>query len=227
MSSGCCGSRSTGGCPRPISRSGSRRGSGSGMSPRILSPVMAGSWRSSSTSAVAAAAVAGSAAGGALLAAVADPGRGFDAIVVGEYERAFYGDQLLPLLPVLERTACSCGCRRRTARSILLSRLYPRKIRWIPHKPRQRAAVCDAAVLCAPPPRRASPAGLLKTRSSLTCIGCRSSATNATTSATNRISTTPRLLAVSQARAKLTRRPGAPAQITATSRKRIAASAGR
>jgi site-specific DNA recombinase len=31
----------------------------------------------------------------ALLAAVDDPGRGFDAVVVGEYERAFYGDQLL------------------------------------------------------------------------------------------------------------------------------------
>jgi site-specific DNA recombinase len=31
----------------------------------------------------------------ALLAAVADPHRGFDAVVVGEYERAFYGDQLL------------------------------------------------------------------------------------------------------------------------------------
>ena len=27
----------------------------------------------------------------ALLAALADPDRGFDAIVVGEYERAFYG----------------------------------------------------------------------------------------------------------------------------------------
>jgi len=37
-----------------------------------------------------------------LLAAIADPGREFDAIVVGEYERAFYGDQVLSLLPLFE-----------------------------------------------------------------------------------------------------------------------------
>jgi hypothetical protein len=39
----------------------------------------------------------------ALLAAVASPHRGFDAIVVGEYERAFCGDQLLRLMPLLEQ----------------------------------------------------------------------------------------------------------------------------
>jgi len=39
----------------------------------------------------------------ALLAAVADTNRGFDAIVVGEYERAFYGDQLLQMAPLFER----------------------------------------------------------------------------------------------------------------------------
>ncbi|MFG1710890.1 recombinase family protein [Nonomuraea sp. M3C6] len=38
----------------------------------------------------------------ALLAALADPDRGFDAIVVGEYERAFSGDQFMSLLPLLE-----------------------------------------------------------------------------------------------------------------------------
>jgi DNA invertase Pin-like site-specific DNA recombinase len=38
-----------------------------------------------------------------LLAAVADQGRGFDAIVVGEYERAFFGSQLVRLAPVLQR----------------------------------------------------------------------------------------------------------------------------
>jgi hypothetical protein len=32
-------------------------------------------------------------AASALLAAAEIPGRGFDAVVVGEYERAFYGDQ--------------------------------------------------------------------------------------------------------------------------------------
>ncbi|WP_233605792.1 recombinase family protein [Micromonospora sp. Llam0] len=40
---------------------------------------------------------------GALLAAVEDPDRGFDAIVVGEYERAFYGDQLVRMAPLLRR----------------------------------------------------------------------------------------------------------------------------
>ncbi|GLL03773.1 putative recombinase [Dactylosporangium matsuzakiense] len=38
----------------------------------------------------------------ALLEAVADPDRGFDAVVVGEYERAFCGDQILAVLPLFE-----------------------------------------------------------------------------------------------------------------------------
>lgn len=39
----------------------------------------------------------------ALLDALADPDCAFDAIVVGEYERAFHGNQLLHLAPTLER----------------------------------------------------------------------------------------------------------------------------
>jgi site-specific DNA recombinase len=38
----------------------------------------------------------------ALLAALADPGRGFDAIVIGEYERAFYGSQYSLMAPLFE-----------------------------------------------------------------------------------------------------------------------------
>ncbi|PWR16386.1 recombinase family protein [Micromonospora sicca] len=38
-----------------------------------------------------------------LLTAMADPARGFDAIVVGEYERAFHGQQLEQLTPTLLR----------------------------------------------------------------------------------------------------------------------------
>ncbi|MEZ0077172.1 recombinase family protein [Planotetraspora sp. GP83] len=38
----------------------------------------------------------------ALVAAMADPGRGFDAIVVGEYERAFYGSQFALMAPLFE-----------------------------------------------------------------------------------------------------------------------------
>ncbi|WP_242907965.1 recombinase family protein [Actinomadura terrae] len=37
-----------------------------------------------------------------LLAALADPDRGFDAIVVGEYERAFYGNQFALMAPLFE-----------------------------------------------------------------------------------------------------------------------------
>ena len=39
----------------------------------------------------------------ALLAAIANPERSFDAIVVGEYERAFFGDQLIQMTPGLQR----------------------------------------------------------------------------------------------------------------------------
>jgi len=38
----------------------------------------------------------------ALLAAMADPDRGFDAIVIGEYERAFYGSQYALMAPLFE-----------------------------------------------------------------------------------------------------------------------------
>ncbi|MEU8001064.1 recombinase family protein [Catellatospora sp. NPDC049111] len=37
-----------------------------------------------------------------LLAAVMSPDRSFDAVVVGEFERAFYGDQLLELMPIFQ-----------------------------------------------------------------------------------------------------------------------------
>ena len=37
-----------------------------------------------------------------LVAALADPGRGWDAIVIGEYERAFYGNQYASMAPLFE-----------------------------------------------------------------------------------------------------------------------------
>ena len=37
-----------------------------------------------------------------LVAALADPGRGWDAIVIGEYERAFYGNQYALMAPLFE-----------------------------------------------------------------------------------------------------------------------------
>jgi hypothetical protein len=38
----------------------------------------------------------------ALIALLADPGRGWDAIVIGEYERAFYGSQYAAMAPLFE-----------------------------------------------------------------------------------------------------------------------------
>jgi site-specific DNA recombinase len=38
----------------------------------------------------------------AIIAALADPDRGWDALVVGEYERAFYGSQYAMVAPLLQ-----------------------------------------------------------------------------------------------------------------------------
>jgi hypothetical protein len=43
----------------------------------------------------------------ALVAQLADPGRGWDAIVVGEYERAFYGSQYASMAPLFEHYGVS------------------------------------------------------------------------------------------------------------------------
>ena len=40
--------------------------------------------------------------GAALVAQLADPDRGWDAIVIGEYERAFYGSQYAAMAPLFE-----------------------------------------------------------------------------------------------------------------------------
>jgi hypothetical protein len=52
-----------------------------------------------------------------LLAAIADPARTFDAIVVGEYERAFTGQQLDQLTPSCAATMWRYGYQKPTARS--------------------------------------------------------------------------------------------------------------
>jgi site-specific DNA recombinase len=43
----------------------------------------------------------------ALVAALADPDRGWDAVVIGEYERAFYGSQYASMAPCSSTTASS------------------------------------------------------------------------------------------------------------------------
>ncbi|RDI31830.1 hypothetical protein DFR72_103230 [Lentzea flaviverrucosa] len=45
----------------------------------------------------------------ALLAAAADPGRDFDAVVVGEYERAFHGDQFREVVSGLNALGVAGG----------------------------------------------------------------------------------------------------------------------
>ncbi len=44
---------------------------------------------------------------GALVAQLADPERGWDAIVIGEYERAFYGNQYASMAPLFEHYGVS------------------------------------------------------------------------------------------------------------------------
>ena len=47
----------------------------------------------------------------ALVAQLADPERGWDAVVVGEYERAFYGSQYASMAPLFESlNARSMAC---------------------------------------------------------------------------------------------------------------------
>ena len=43
----------------------------------------------------------------ALVAQLADPGRGWDAVVIGEYERAFYGNQYASMAPLFEHYGVS------------------------------------------------------------------------------------------------------------------------
>ena len=47
----------------------------------------------------------------AVVAALADPDRGWDAIVIGEYERAFYGSQYASMAPLFEHYGISAGFR--------------------------------------------------------------------------------------------------------------------
>jgi hypothetical protein len=52
-----------------------------------------------------------------LLAALADPDRGFDVVVAGEPQRAFYGNQFGNTFPCSSTTGSRCGCPRSAALS--------------------------------------------------------------------------------------------------------------
>ena len=63
----------------------------------------------------------------ALVAELADPDRGWDAIVIGEYERAFYGSQFASMAPLFEHYGFSCGCPRSAAGSTSALRITSRR----------------------------------------------------------------------------------------------------
>jgi site-specific DNA recombinase len=83
-----------------ISRTGSPPRGGNATSPGRSSPDEVGSWPTSSTSAARRLPWADRPQATLLLAALTDSDRGFDAIVVGEFERAFYGDQFQRMAPM-------------------------------------------------------------------------------------------------------------------------------
>jgi hypothetical protein len=67
----------------------------------------------------------------ALIAALADPDRGWDAIVIGEYERAFYGSQSPRSRRCWSITASRCGRRRWAGGSTTTPRTMSRPCsRW-------------------------------------------------------------------------------------------------
>jgi hypothetical protein len=59
---------------------------------------------------------------GRLLAALSDPGRGFDAVVIAEPQRAFYGSQFATTFPCSRTGACRCGSPRLAALSTPIMR---------------------------------------------------------------------------------------------------------
>lgn len=63
----------------------------------------------------------------ALVAALADPGRGWDAIVIGEYERAFYGSQYASMAALFEHYGASCGCPKQAAGLAITRRMTSRR----------------------------------------------------------------------------------------------------
>jgi site-specific DNA recombinase len=62
----------------------------------------------------------------ALVAALADPDRGWDAVVIGEYERAFYGGQYASMAPLFEHYGIQLWTRRSAGRSTTAPRTMSR-----------------------------------------------------------------------------------------------------
>jgi hypothetical protein len=62
--------------------------------------------------------VGAASAGRGLGGRAADPDRGWDAVVIGEYDRASCGSQYASMAPCSPTTASHCGRRRQAARSM-------------------------------------------------------------------------------------------------------------
>ena len=62
----------------------------------------------------------------ALVAQLADPDRGWDAVVIGEYERAFYGAQYASMAPLFEHYWVQLWTPRPEAGSTLVPRATSR-----------------------------------------------------------------------------------------------------
>ena len=92
----------------------------------------------------------------ALVAALADPDRGWEAIVIGEYERAFYGGQYASMAPCLSTMASSCGRRRSAGGSTFTPKITSRPCwRW-GTSPNGRSSVPGSGSAPRWPPRPAS-----------------------------------------------------------------------
>ena len=91
---------------------------------------------------------------------LADPDRGWDAIVIGEYERAFYGSQYARWRRCSSITASSCGCRRWAAGSITTLSTTRRRCRAGAVSPSGRSPGPGSGSGPRWPPRPASRAGI-------------------------------------------------------------------
>ena len=101
----------------------------------------------------------------ALVAELAAPGRGWDAIVVGEYERAFYGSQYAAMAPLFEHygvQALAASTRAPRTTSHHETRQAPA---WLAHDHRR----VDRPVQPGRPGRPVPPPAA---RTSATCIAC-------------------------------------------------------
>jgi hypothetical protein len=92
----------------------------------------------------------------ALVAALADPDRGWDAIVIGEYERAFYGGQYAAMAPLFEHYGVQLWTPEVGGRSTLGLRIMSRRCWPWDSSPSERSPAPRSGCVPRWPPRPAS-----------------------------------------------------------------------